>query len=368
MVNVSSKGQEVSRETSPAPTKRRRWPFGATCIVVLALAIGFGAWTAYWLLIVDHIETVIDDWIADQQREGMRFSYRKLEFSGFPFWLHIRMEGAKMLIEQENSWEWHPSALVAGIRPWNPTKIALDLSGVHQFVGARHVDLTLRNLGAVINFQERGAWRGTLTGEGVSAGFSLAKTFSAKSVKLDVHWRGNLVEAGQSPLRLDFSGDNIKLPANWSFPLGREVAILQLTTYVVEPFKVLLDPEFLRRWRDGGGTLELERLRLEYGPLRLDGDGTFALDYNLQPMGALVVRAEGFIETLDLLRSRNKIGIAEATAAKMMLLVLAHQSRDGPSRIRVPLTLQDREVTLKSLPIMRVPRIDWARASAQLSP
>jgi hypothetical protein len=100
----------------------------------------------------------------------------------------------------------------------------------------------------------------------------------------------------------------------------------------------------------------------------VDGDGTFALDGDLQPMGTFVARADGLMETLDLLRLRNMISIGQATAVKLMLMVLAHQPAGGPPRLEAPLTLQDREVTLKSLPIMKVPRIDWSRVIGQRPP
>ena len=368
MDKTSFDDQETPQETRSPATKRRRWPFGTIGMVVLTLAVVAGVWTAYWLYMVDRVEKGIDDWIANQQRQGVRFSYESLEVSGFPFWLNVRMEGASMLLERGQSWEWRPPVLAASIRPWRLTEIDVDLSGSHQFVGARRVNLMSRKLGAVIHVQGRGAWRGTLKGEGVSAEFSRVGTLSAKRVALNVHWGGNRLAAGQSPLRLDLDGDNIEVPAAWSLPLGRGVAKLRLAAYVAGPLKLLRDRDVLVRWRDDGGTLELSRLSLEYGPLLVDGDGTFALDDDLQPMGTFVARAEGLMETLDALRLRNMIGIGQATAVKLMLMVLAHQSAGGPPRLEAPLTLQDREVTLKSLPIMKVPRIDWSRVIRQRPP
>ena len=368
MDKTSFDSQERPQETRSQATKRRRWPFGTISMVVLTLALVAGVWAAYWLYIVDRVETGIDDWVAYQQRQGVRFSYESLEVSGFPFWLNVRMEGASMLFERGQSWEWRPPVLVAGIRPWRLTEIDLDLSGSHQFVGARRVDLMSRKLSAVIYVQRRGAWRGTLKGEGVSAEFSHVGNLSAKRVALNVHWGGNRLAAGQSPLRLDLGGDNIEVPATWSLPLGRGVAKLRLAAYVAGPLQLQRDRDVLVRWRDDGGTLELTRLSLEYGPLLVDGDGTFALDDDLQPIGTFVARAEGLMETLDALRLRNMIGIRQAMAVKLMLMALAYQPAGGPPRLEASLTLQDREVTLKSLPIMKVPRIDWSRVIRQRPP
>ena len=67
------------------------------------------------------------------------------------------------------------------------------------------------------------------------------------------------------------------------------------------------------------------------------------------------------METLDALRSHNMIGIGQATAMKLVLMVLAQKPAGGPLHLEAPLALQDREITLKSLPIMKVPRINWSR-------
>ena len=361
MDKTSSDHEKAPKGTGSPETRRRRGPLGTTGMVGLALAVVAGVWTACWLSMANWVETGIDDWIADQQRKGVRFSYDSLEVSGFPFWLNVRMEGASMLVARAQAWEWRLPALAVGLRPWRLTEISVDMSGFHQFFGARLVDLMSRKLVAVIHVQKGGAWRGTLKGEGVSAVSSRAGKLLARRVAVDVHWGGNQPEARQSPLRIDLSGDDVEVPAAWSLPLGREFAMLRLAAHVTGPMKPLRNPDFLVRWRDDGGTLELTRLSLEYGPLRLDGDGTFALDHDLQPMGAFVARAEGFMETLDALRSHNMIGIGQAAAMKLALMVLAHKPAGGPPHLEAPLALQDREITLKSLPIMKVPRINWSR-------
>ena len=85
MDKTSFDDQETPQETRSPATKRRRWPFGTIGMVVLTLAVVAGVWAAYWLYMVDRVETGIDDWIANQQRQGVRFSYESLEVSGFPF-------------------------------------------------------------------------------------------------------------------------------------------------------------------------------------------------------------------------------------------------------------------------------------------
>ena len=348
--------------------KRRRRPFGATSVVLSALAVVAGVWTALWLFMADLIETNIDNWIADQQPQGVQYNYKSLEVSGFPLWFNVRIEGASALVERRQSFEWRTPTLAARIRPWRPAEIDVDLSGLHQFFGVERVDITSQDLGVDVHLLGSGAWRGKLKGKNVSTDFPRIGALVAKRLAIDFQWRGKRVEAGQSPLRLDLVGENIQLPSAWLLPLGSVVAVLRLTAYVTKPLKPLRDPEALVQWRDDGGTLELNRLSLEYGPLDLDGDGTFALDGDLQPMGAFVARAEGFMETLDAFQSRNTIDIGQATALKLLLMILARQPAGRPPYLEVPLTLQDREVTLKTMVIKKLPRINWSHVLTQRVP
>ena len=58
------------------------------------------------------------------------------------------------------------------------------------------------------------------------------------------------------------------------------------------------------------------------------------------------------------------------SAEEIYRRILEEYDSLGEARLNLArsLTLQDREVTLKSLPIMKVPRIDWSRVIRQRPP
>jgi hypothetical protein len=58
-------------------------------------------------------------------------------------------------------------------------------------------------------------------------------------------------------------------------------------------------PNALTRWRDAGGTFELHELAFAWSGLKLEGDGTFALDDQLRPEGAFAFRLDGLQATLQ---------------------------------------------------------------------
>jgi Uncharacterized protein conserved in bacteria (DUF2125) len=113
-------------------------------------------------------------------------------------------------------------------------------------------------------------------------------------------------------------------------------------------------------WRDAGGTLEIQRLAVNWGPLDLTGSATLALDDQLQPMGTGSARVIGYAETLDALAARGAISRSAATAAKAVLSLLAHAPADGsPPDVKVPLTLQYRTLSMRQVPLLRLPELDW---------
>jgi hypothetical protein len=113
-------------------------------------------------------------------------------------------------------------------------------------------------------------------------------------------------------------------------------------------------------WRDGGGSLEIRHLALVWGPLDLSASATLALDDQLQPMGAGSTRLVGFAETLDALAAHAAISRSAATATKAVLSLLAHTPEDGgPPDVEVPLTLQYRTLSMRQVPLVRLPEVDW---------
>ena len=57
-------------------------------------------------------------------------------------------------------------------------------------------------------------------------------------------------------------------------------------------------------WRDAGGTVEVDRMTFAYGPLKLEANGTVALDTGLQPQAAFSIRAEGVFRAVEALKAR----------------------------------------------------------------
>ena len=118
--------------------------------------------------------------------------------------------------------------------------------------------------------------------------------------------------------------------------------------------------EAMARWRDSGGTLDVKSLDIRHGPLTVSGDGTLALDGTMQPIGSFTLRIRGFNEALDRLRAAGLIEPRPAALAKAVLGVLARKpGTGGDAEIKVPLSIQERQVFVGSVTLAKLPVFGW---------
>jgi hypothetical protein len=94
--------------------------------------------------------------------------------------------------------------------------------------------------------------------------------------------------------------------------------------------------------------------------LFVEGDGTLALDRDLQPVGALSARVSGYGGALDMLADAGLVRPAVAAAATTVLNLIAKIPNEGdPAEARMPITIQDRQFSVGPVNFFEFPRIPW---------
>ena len=77
-------------------------------------------------------------------------------------------------------------------------------------------------------------------------------------------------------------------------------------------------------------------------------------------MGTANARLVGYAEALDALATNGVITRRTGTAAKAVLALIARKEEEGvPAEVEVPLTLQDRTLSMRQLPLLRLPTLVW---------
>ncbi|HEY1503478.1 MAG TPA: DUF2125 domain-containing protein [Stellaceae bacterium] len=115
----------------------------------------------------------------------------------------------------------------------------------------------------------------------------------------------------------------------------------------------------LTRWRDDGGTIELQSLRLRWGSLLIDASGTLALDQALQPEGAFSAVITGQDAAVDAAVKTGTLKPSDAGAAKMVLGLLARPNGNGDKALTFPMTIQSQRLYLGPAKLANIPPIPW---------
>jgi hypothetical protein len=112
-------------------------------------------------------------------------------------------------------------------------------------------------------------------------------------------------------------------------------------------------------WRDAGGTIELDNLRLKWGALNATATGTIGLDQELQPTGGFSGAIQGYDQILTALVQNGQMRASDAGLARIALTLLAKAGPDGKPEIRTAFTIQNGQMFLGPAKLGRVPHIAW---------
>ncbi len=322
----------------------------------------------YWRITVDHLRTGYRDWIGTSVDQGWEISSGVVSIGGWPWTATVAIPEFTL----RHAGSSLPGNLqVAGvgvalsISMFRPANLMISMSGPVHLRAADTPDLVLtseENWVSVsladgdshaINFHATGlrvepamaAWYAT-------AGLVNARVKVVDEVK---------TLRSEPAAYFSVSAEAIVLPTLLKWPLGTNISSLSLNGVLNGPLPKIRDVTgWAEAWRDAGGSLAISHLALGWGPLGLTSSATLALDDQLQPMGSGNGRIVGYAPTLDRLAAAGTLTKSAATAAKAMLSLMAGPGEsDEPSAVDVPLTLQYRTLSMRQVPLVRLPELDW---------
>jgi hypothetical protein len=356
---------EVLNALHPNRGTMRRTYWIVAIVIPLLLIAGE---TVYWRITAERLRTGYQAWVAARAAQGWDIESGAITVGGWPRAaaltvpnlilrhtgptipgnLNLASSGVTLLVSLFDPADLHlslmgpmhvragdfPDVIVTGdetsvsvpLRPSGPVFIALRASGLRleAATGAWHVTVGLLNMETEI------------ADESSASQTRPAATFGV-------------------------SCEAIALPAGIKWPLGPNISSLSSDGKLNGQLPQARDmTRWAQAWRDGGGSLEITRLTMGWGPLGLTSSATLALDNQLQPTGSGSARIVGYTETLDRLAAAGILTKAAATAAKAVLTLMAETSdTDEPPSVDVPLTLQYRTLSIHQIPLVRLPELDW---------
>lgn len=337
------------------------------------IALGFAglllaADVVYWQLAIVQLRRGFSEWEAAQRARGWEIGTGTVSQGGWPMVARIMVQNITLR---------HPAGTMPGAvqlaAPAITLSVALTHPGEPRIAISSPVHIRVGQMPDMI-----------VTGEAMSAavrlnqGATLPFSFDGQGLRLesaDGAWhataaRLKIAGALNTPVpnaahaepvvefRLD--GNTISLPSSMKWPLGSNVSAFTVQGALNGPIPAAAKiTPWADAWRNGGGSLEISHLSTKWGPLMVGASATLALDDQLQPMGTGNAHIVGYAETLDRLASGGIMTRSAATAAKAVLSLMAGGGGDDPSAVDVPLTLQYRTLSMRQIPLLRFPELDW---------
>jgi hypothetical protein len=343
---------------------RRRYTFIIVAIPLLLIAGHF----AYWRFAAERVRQGYQEWLTARTAEGWNVASGAPSIGGWPRTatlalpnLTLRHAGPAIPGDVQVA----SSGVTLSVSLFSPATLRISSTGpIHLRIhdvpdviltgdedwisvpllqsSSRGIDLHVSGLRIE---PATGAWHATV-------GLLNAHTMIADE--------GNTDQA-QAPVTFSVSSEAIALPAVIKWPLGTNISSLSFDGVLNGPLPSARDATaWAEDWRDGGGSLAVTHFALGWGPLGLSSSATLALDDQLQPMGSGNGRVVGYAPTLDRLAAAGMLTKSAATAAKAVLTLMAGTTdADEPSAVDVPLTLQYRTLSMRQVPLVRLPELDW---------
>ncbi len=356
---------ETPKQLSDRSTGVLKWgSLAAAAICALALAYG-----AFWFTTVAQVKAGIAGWIEARRADGYAVSLASMEIGGFPFMIRARVDKPAIFAPGgADGWQWEAPALVLEARPWSLTRVTGHFFGPHRLalqIGGQRREITVQatNINGTFTIGDGWARRGRLTATALTLRHGNAPLVKIATGDLSV---------GQDPsptadhrkatveITLKVTGAGLDSALDVDLPFGPKVRAFALAAQIMGRIPPERKAVALALWRDDGGTVEVKNLDLSYGPLKLQGSGTAAVDGLLQPVGAFTARIEGLFEAIDALRRRGIIRERDSITAKIILGVLSKKGVGGAAAtLSAPLTIQDRRLYIGPVPLLRLPEVHW---------
>nr|WP_294512594.1 DUF2125 domain-containing protein [uncultured Rhodopila sp.] len=337
---------------------------GRYWIVLAAVpAVLLAADIIYWRVAADRLRGGLRDWIAVQQSHGWEIESGPAALGGWPRAASVTVPGLHMRHTASNlpgAFEWTSSGIVLSVPLYLPTDVNVSVRGPQRLrIGTLpETVITGDAITAAVPLGQDGADSFTLRASGLRAEPASGPWHVTAGL---LTARAALTGGANEGIAFTASAEAIALPNGFKWALGRNISSLSAEGRLNGPFPSAGDSaEQARTWRDNGGSLEIGHLAMGWGPLGLTSSATLALDDQLQPMGSGNARVVGYADTLDRLAAAGVLTKSAATAAKAVLSLLAGTSdTDEPPEVDVPLTLQYRTLSMRQVPLVRLPELDW---------
>jgi hypothetical protein len=337
--------------------RRQRLQFLLMAILLFLVA----ADTLYWYIVERNLADGFAAWRTNQQALGWQIDSGEPIRGGWP--INATLTIPAMTVrggdrDFPGGLNWSTEHLELNVPLWHPTVLTASAPGAQR--------LRFANIPEIAYTTERMTLSLPLTEQTAVQQMAFDVTnlresdASLGSLHADLAFNPT---APSNVAMLDIAAEarGVKPTGEFSRSLGPEISHVIIDAVLNGPLPVGADGQAKAlAWRNAGGSVVIRNFALVWGPLDFSANANLTLDDQLQPTGDGYARAIGYAETLDACAAKGLITRSTATATKAVLSLLANYPADGgaPS-VSVPLTLRDETLSMRQVPLIRVPAIKW---------
>jgi|GEM_PF-2277205 len=329
--------------------------------VIIAILCGTIAYIGYWHYVASNAPEHITAQIAKLQEQRTTITYDQMETTGFPYRLIFAFDNPVVnMAGKGGALGWSSQRIELFAQPWNLSHIIMS-SGPSEFTSeAKAIQAGTMRTSAVLS-------DGVPTRVSIELNDALIKHRNGGAMisadTLGLHVRSKSIS---TPLKADSGDRGLLLPAVADLALGaREMAFGGKNAAELEAIKEVTllatlhghkipryDADALAEWRDTGGTIEVSSLNIQLSGFQIEASGSFSLDKDFRPIGALSARVPEMESVYKLLGAFIYLNPESQTLLSAALNLLKTFSPDGT--IPLSITAQDGILWLGPLELMEL--------------
>jgi hypothetical protein len=336
-------------------------------IIAIAAGLVIVAYSGWWWLTARTLTGRIDQWIAGEQAKGAKITPMAVSVGGYPFAFSVKLTNVSLA--WPGGFGFSSQSLKLRNRPWSLRSFKVNSIGGFEIAlpaGTSRPALNLagETLRGHAGFQDTAMPVAMdLMADTVSASTSTAdgpatREMTVATVEFD-GTRPTTSPTADTDVAYDLSLKLTDLSAQAleGNPLGGTIGHTALHLQLLGAPPVQWDDSGLKAWREAGGSVNVNALSLQWGQLAVSGNGTLALDKDMQPEGAFTAHLSGFEQALDSLAAAGWIKLSAASLAKLALGIASHPGPDGKPSVDTPLTIQNRHVSAGAIKLGQIPEL-----------
>jgi hypothetical protein len=342
----------------------------AALVAAVLILAGCGGYTAYWFHVAGQLRKGVEGFAASRRADGWRLDHGPIALFGFPGEIGLDL-GALDLVAPSGA-AWRSDGLRLRLPGLDPLAPILELGTSH------HLSLG-------------GDWRGIVTATGATVRLRVdgdgdlhAFTFeagrpvleqsdagplSAERLTISYEWLNPPDPGHEKPsarFALETQGVAMSLPAD--LPFNRRLDLVRVEGRIMGTIPEEAPLAALAAWSGAGGNVELDKVAVEWPPLSLEADGTFAFDPMLQPLVATTARIRGWKEVMGRLVEAKLVEPGMASAAEILLAILARPDPQGRPTLTLAVTVQDGTLYAGQVKLLKLPPLPIAPPGSGVPP